>query len=76
MTNSPRQRFHSQLFCKFVRYFCWTLYNVRIRRLRHVSTLLKLYKLIEVATLITLGDLNAIVLPYTEVQIGDLLYCF
>jgi hypothetical protein len=25
-TNSPRQRFHSQLFCKIVRYFCWTLY--------------------------------------------------
>jgi hypothetical protein len=24
-TNSPRQRFHSQLFCKIVRYFCWTL---------------------------------------------------
>jgi hypothetical protein len=25
-TNSPRQQFHSQLFCKIVRYFCWTLY--------------------------------------------------
>ena len=25
-TNSPRQRFHSQLFCKIVRYFCRTLY--------------------------------------------------
>ena len=25
-TNSPRQRFHSQLFCKFVTYFCRTLY--------------------------------------------------
>ena len=26
-TNSPRQRFHSQLFCKIVRYCCGTLYN-------------------------------------------------
>ena len=25
-TNSPHQRFHSQLFCKIVRYFCRTLY--------------------------------------------------
>jgi hypothetical protein len=25
-TNSPRQRFHSQLFFKIVRYFCQTLY--------------------------------------------------
>jgi hypothetical protein len=25
--NSPRQRFHSQLFYKIVRYFCRTLYN-------------------------------------------------
>jgi len=25
-TNSPRQRFHSQLFCKILRYFCRTLY--------------------------------------------------
>jgi hypothetical protein len=25
-TNSPRQRFHSQLFCKIVGYFCRTLY--------------------------------------------------
>ena len=25
-TNSPSQRFHSQLFYKFVRYFCRTLY--------------------------------------------------
>jgi hypothetical protein len=25
-TNSPRQRFHSQLFCKIVRYFFRTLY--------------------------------------------------
>lgn len=51
-------------------------YNVRIRRLRRVSTLLKLYKLIDVATLITLGDLNARVLPCAEVQIGDILNCF
>jgi hypothetical protein len=28
-TNSPRQRFHSQLFCKIVRYFCRTLYMPR-----------------------------------------------
>jgi hypothetical protein len=28
-TNSPRQRFYSQLFCKIVRYFYRTLYNVR-----------------------------------------------
>ena len=28
-SNSPRQRFHSQLFCKIVRYFCWTLYLYR-----------------------------------------------
>jgi len=27
-TNSPCQRFHSQLFCKIVRYFCRTLYIV------------------------------------------------
>ena len=27
-TNSPRQRFHSQLFRKIVRYFCRTLYYV------------------------------------------------
>ena len=26
-TNSPRQQFPSQLFCKIVRYFCRTLYN-------------------------------------------------
>ena len=26
-TNSLRQPFHSQLFCKIVRYFCRTLYN-------------------------------------------------
>jgi len=26
-TNSPRQRFQSQLCCKIVRYFCWTLYS-------------------------------------------------
>ena len=26
-TNSPRQRLHSQLFCKIVRYFCRTLYK-------------------------------------------------
>jgi len=25
-TNSPRQRFHIQLFCQIVRYFCRTLY--------------------------------------------------
>ena len=25
-TNSPRQRLHSQLFCKIVKYFCRTLY--------------------------------------------------
>jgi hypothetical protein len=25
--NSPRQRFHSQLFCKIVRYFCRNLYH-------------------------------------------------
>jgi hypothetical protein len=25
-TNSTRQRFHSQLFCKIIRYFCRTLY--------------------------------------------------
>jgi hypothetical protein len=25
-TNAPRQQFHSQLFWKIVRYFCWTLY--------------------------------------------------
>jgi hypothetical protein len=25
-TNSPRQRFHSKLFCKIVRYFCRNLY--------------------------------------------------
>jgi hypothetical protein len=29
-TNSPRQRFHSQLFCKIVRYFCRTLYKRNI----------------------------------------------
>jgi len=29
-TNSPCQRFHSQLFCKIVRYFCRTLYIVVI----------------------------------------------
>jgi len=29
-TNSPRQRFHSQLFCKIVRYFCRTLYYVSL----------------------------------------------
>jgi hypothetical protein len=27
-TNFPRQRFHSQLFYKIVRYFCQTLYNL------------------------------------------------
>jgi hypothetical protein len=27
-TNSPRQRFHSQLCCKTVRYFRWTLYKI------------------------------------------------
>ena len=27
-TNSPRQRFHSQLFCRIVRYFCRTLYQI------------------------------------------------
>ena len=30
-TNSPRQRFHSQLFCKIVRYFCRTLYAFFLR---------------------------------------------
>jgi hypothetical protein len=25
-TNSPRQRFHSQLCYQIIRYFCWTLY--------------------------------------------------
>ena len=25
-TNFPRQRFHSQLCCQIVSYFCWTLY--------------------------------------------------
>jgi len=29
--NSPRQRFHSQLFYKIIRYFCWTLYITRSR---------------------------------------------
>jgi hypothetical protein len=33
-TNSPRQRFHSQLFYKVVRYFCWILYN-RLREDGH-----------------------------------------
>ena len=26
-TNSPTQRFHSQLCCQIIRCFCWTLYN-------------------------------------------------
>jgi hypothetical protein len=30
-TNFLRQRFHSQLFCKIVRYFCRTLYNFSSR---------------------------------------------
>jgi hypothetical protein len=29
-TNLPGQRFHSQLFCKIVRYFCRTLYKIVI----------------------------------------------
>ena len=29
-TNSPRQRFHSQLFCKIVRYFCRTMYIIYV----------------------------------------------
>jgi hypothetical protein len=28
-TNSPHQRFHSKLFCKVVKYFCWTLYKAQ-----------------------------------------------
>ena len=33
-TNSPRQRFYSQLFCKIVRYFCRTLYyNIKLKLL-------------------------------------------
>jgi len=28
-TDSPRQRFHSQVFCKIVRYFCRTLYRAQ-----------------------------------------------
>jgi len=30
-TNSPRQRFHSQLFCKIVMYFCRTLYKLFVQ---------------------------------------------
>jgi len=37
-TNSPRQRFHSQLFCKIVRYFCRTLYFVS-RKFPHGQSL-------------------------------------
>ena len=29
-TNSPLQRFHSQLFCKIVKYFCQTLYELKM----------------------------------------------
>jgi hypothetical protein len=31
-TNSPRQRFHSQLFCKIVRHFCRTLYKAIVNK--------------------------------------------
>ena len=31
-TNSPQRRFHSQLFCQIVRYFCRTMYNSTLFR--------------------------------------------
>ena len=34
-TNSPRQRFHLQLCCQIIRYFCRTLYYIIIN-LRHL----------------------------------------
>jgi len=43
-TNSPRQRFHSQLYCKIVRYFCRKMYEAMATGGRYHSLLERLHE--------------------------------
>jgi hypothetical protein len=65
-TNSPRQRFHSQLFCKIVRYFCRTLYEmVRIWKKSVIShyTIISLQAVRRNTTSVTLHSPEITPLP-------------